>query len=114
MPADQNKTLGGIKIHSHCNTNLIGLEGISIKKIQSSDTYRKIFIETKPSEQICPTCGAVTKGLMIIVIRLSKIYPCNLLIASWFYVNADMFVLAERNFMSITTFCLDIFIAPLG
>ncbi len=63
MPADQNKTLGGIKMHSHCNTNLIGLEGISIKKIQSGDTYKKIFVETKPSEQICPTCGAVTKRI---------------------------------------------------
>lgn len=34
-----------------------------IKKIQHTDTFVKIYLETKPQEQICPCCGATTKRI---------------------------------------------------
>lgn len=38
----------------------LNLEGVSIKKVIHADSFIKIFIETKPSEQTCPCCGRKT------------------------------------------------------
>lgn len=41
----------------------LDLEDVFIKKVITADTFIKIFIETKPSEQICPCCGLKTKRI---------------------------------------------------
>ena len=41
----------------------LDLEEVFIKKVITADTFIKIFIETKPSEQICPCCGLKTKRI---------------------------------------------------
>ena len=50
-------------MHSHCINKLINIKDVIVKKVIHSDTCVKIFLETKPSEQICPVCGAVTKRI---------------------------------------------------
>ena len=50
-------------MHSHCINKLINIKDVIVKKVIHSDTYVKIYLETKPSEQICPACGAVTKRI---------------------------------------------------
>ena len=47
-------------MHSNCTKNLLDLEDILIKKIIHADTFVKVFIDTKPTTQICPTCGQNT------------------------------------------------------
>ena len=45
-------------MHNHCINNLLNLEDVIVKKISHADTYVKIYLETKATEQICPCCGA--------------------------------------------------------
>ena len=47
-------------MHSNCTKNLLDLEDVLIKKIIHADTFVKVFIDTKPTTQICPTCGQNT------------------------------------------------------
>ena len=46
------------KMHNHCINKLLDLEDVLVKKIVHADKYVEIHIETKPTEQICPNCGA--------------------------------------------------------
>lgn len=39
----------------------LDLKDVFVKKVIQADSFLKIFIETKPSEQICPCCGCKTK-----------------------------------------------------
>lgn len=41
----------------------LDLEDVFVKKVITADTFVKIFIETKPSEQICPCCAQKTKRI---------------------------------------------------
>ena len=41
----------------------LDLEDVFVKKVITADTFIKIFIETKPSEQICPCCSQKTKRI---------------------------------------------------
>ena len=41
----------------------LDLEDVFVKKVVSADCFNKIFIETKPTEQICPCCGNKTKRI---------------------------------------------------
>lgn len=50
-------------MHSHYISKLLNIEDVIVKKIRQADTYVKIYLETKPKEQICPCCGAVTKRI---------------------------------------------------
>ena len=50
-------------MHSHCINKLINIKDVIVKKVIHSDTYVKIYLETKPSEQTCPACGAVTERI---------------------------------------------------
>lgn len=50
-------------MHSHCINKLLNLEDVIVKKVSHSDTFVKIFIETKPKEHICPACGLKTKRI---------------------------------------------------
>ena len=59
-----NKPLGGAKImHSHYINKLLNIEDVIVRKITHSDDFVKIYLETKPKEQICPCCGSVTKRI---------------------------------------------------
>jgi transposase len=40
---------------------LLNLKDVFIKNVIQADSFLKIFIETKPSEQTCPCCGCKTK-----------------------------------------------------
>jgi transposase len=50
-------------MHSHCINKLLNLEDVIIKKVSHSDTFVKIYIETKPKEHLCPCCGLATKRI---------------------------------------------------
>lgn len=50
-------------MHSHCINKLLNLEDVIVKKVSHSDTFVKIFIETKPKEHICPACGLKSKRI---------------------------------------------------
>lgn len=39
----------------------LDLEDVFVKKVIQADSFLKVFIETRPSEQICPCCGYKTK-----------------------------------------------------
>ena len=58
-----NKSLGGATMHSYYISNLLNLEGVIVKNITHSDSYIKIFIETKAFEHTCPCCGNKTKRI---------------------------------------------------
>lgn len=42
---------------------LLNIEWVIVKKIDHADTFVKIYLETKVTEQICPCCGATTKRI---------------------------------------------------
>jgi transposase len=50
-------------MHSNCTKNLLNLEDVLIKKVIQADSFVKVFIETKPTTQICPHCGQETKRI---------------------------------------------------
>lgn len=50
-------------MHSNCTKKLLGLEDVIIKNVIHADSYVSIFIETKPSIQVCPRCGEYTKRI---------------------------------------------------
>ena len=50
-------------MHSHYTNKLLNIEDVIIKNIRHADTFVKIYLETKPQEQICPCCGAATKRI---------------------------------------------------
>lgn len=39
----------------------LNLEGVYIKKVVQADSFIEIFIQSRPTKQICPCCGAYTK-----------------------------------------------------
>ena len=47
-------------MHNHCINKLLNLEDVIVKKISHADHSVKIYLETKPSEQVCPSCGKKT------------------------------------------------------
>lgn len=50
-------------MHSNCTKNLLNLEDIFIKKVVHGDHHVRVFIETNPSFQTCPSCGNQTKRI---------------------------------------------------
>ena len=50
-------------MHSHYTNKLLDIEDVIIKNIRHADTFVKVYLETKPHEQVCPCCGAVTKHI---------------------------------------------------
>lgn len=48
-------------MHNYCINKLLDLKGVKIKNITHADTFVKIYLETNPSEHICPNCGKQTK-----------------------------------------------------
>jgi len=58
-----NKPLGGAKMHNYCINKLLNIEDVIVKKIIHSDHYVKIFLDTKPRDHFCPSCGQPTKRI---------------------------------------------------
>lgn len=50
-------------MHSHYTNKLLNIEDVIIKNIRHTDTFVKIYLETKPHEQTCPHCGSITKRI---------------------------------------------------
>ena len=50
-------------MHNHCINKLLNLEDVIVKKIVHADSSVKVFLETKPTEQICPCCKNPTKQI---------------------------------------------------
>ena len=72
-------------MHNHCINNLLNLEDVIVKKIEHTDKHVKIHIETKPSEQICPKCGANVSHIHDYRFQVIKDLPlqfkqCNLVL----------------------------------
>ena len=63
VPVDKQTTRRCNQMHSHCINKLLNLEDVIIKKVSHSDTFVKIYIETKPKEHLCPCCGLATKRI---------------------------------------------------
>jgi transposase len=65
-------------MHSNCSNNLLNLEDVFIKKVVHSDHSVKIYIETKPTVQVCPHCGNHTKRIHDYRSQLIKDLPFQL------------------------------------
>ena len=65
-------------MHSNCINKLLNLEDVIIKSIKHSDTLITIHLETKPTEQICPTCGSTTKKIHDYRLQTIKDVPVQL------------------------------------
>ena len=50
-------------MHNNCINKLLNLEDVIVKKIAHTDSSVKVFLETKPTEQICPCCKNTTKHI---------------------------------------------------
>ena len=42
--------------NSHCTSKLLNLEDVNIRNVIHSDSWVKIFVETKPSSHVFPAC----------------------------------------------------------
>ena len=65
-------------MHSHCINNLINIKDVIVKKVVQDDDFVKIFLETKPKEHICPTCGSSTKRIHDYRMQVIKDLPFQL------------------------------------
>lgn len=50
-------------MHNHCINKLLNIEEVIVKKVVHADSFVQIHLETKPSGQLCPSCGALTKRI---------------------------------------------------
>lgn len=50
-------------MHNHCINKLLNIEGVIVKKVVHADSFVQIHLETKPSAQLCPACGALTRRI---------------------------------------------------
>lgn len=50
-------------MHSHCINNLLNIKDVIVKKVEQTNDFVKIYLETKPKEQLCPHCKHVTKRI---------------------------------------------------
>lgn len=78
-------------MHSNITKNLLNLEGVFIKKIIPADNFVKIFLETKPSEQLCPCCGNSTKRIHDYRLQTIKDLP--------FQLKHTLLVLKKRRYV---------------
>lgn len=78
-------------MHSNSTKNLLNLEDVIIKKIVQADCFVKIFIETKPVEQICPCCGTTTKRIHDYRLQTIKDLP--------FQLKHTLLVLRKRRYL---------------
>ncbi len=62
-------------MHSHCINKLLNLEDVIVKNIKHSDSLITILLETKPSEQVCPVCGTITRQIHDYGCRQLRISP---------------------------------------
>mgnify|MGYP001013787592 FL=1 len=62
-------------MHNHCINKLLNIKDVIVKKIVHADTFVKIYLETEPSEQICPACQAVTRRIHDYRIQTVKDLP---------------------------------------
>ena len=65
-------------MHNNCINKLLNLEGVIVKKVLHADNFVKIYIETKPTEQICPCCGLATKRIHDYRLQTIKDLPFQL------------------------------------
>lgn len=65
-------------MHSNCINKLLNFEEVIIKSIKHTDSLITIHLETKPTEQICPTCGSVTKKIHDYRLQIIKDVPVQL------------------------------------
>ncbi len=50
-------------MHSNCINKLLNLEDVIVKSIKHSNSLITILLETKPTQQVCPICGTVTRKI---------------------------------------------------
>lgn len=50
-------------MYPNYSKSFLDLKKVFVKKVIPTDLFLKIFIETKPSEQVCPCCGCKTKRI---------------------------------------------------
>ncbi len=50
-------------MHSHYINKLLNIEDVIVRKIIHADDFVKIYLETKPREEICPCCGSQEKTI---------------------------------------------------
>lgn len=65
-------------MYPNYTNSLLNLEGVFIKKVIHEDSFLQIFLESKPSEQICPCCGSTTKKIHDYRIQKIKDLPLQL------------------------------------
>ena len=50
-------------MHSHCINNLINIKDVIVKKVEQNNDFVKIYLETKPKDQLCPHCRQITRRI---------------------------------------------------
>lgn len=50
-------------MHNHCINKLLNIKDVIVKKVIQADTFIKIYLETKPTEQLCPYCNSSTSRI---------------------------------------------------
>ena len=50
-------------MQDHCINKLLNLEEVNVKNVVHKDKFVEIHLETDPSPQKCPACGAVTSAI---------------------------------------------------
>jgi len=50
-------------MHNYCINKLLNIKEVIVKKVSHSDSFVKIYLETKPKEHSCPSCGSLTRRI---------------------------------------------------
>lgn len=63
-------------MHKNNIINLLGIQEKLVKKVERSENFIKLYLETKSSKHICPSCGQSTKHVHDY--RLQRIQHINI------------------------------------
>jgi len=50
-------------LHINNITRILGLQEVTVKKLEESDKYIDVFVHSKPKKHICPSCGYITSKI---------------------------------------------------
>ena len=77
---------------SYYTEKLLGLQEVSIKKVNDMKEDYEIFIEQPRKQCVCPACGKVTVKFTITVRSASRSFPPSKSLSSLFYANAGTLI----------------------
>lgn len=110
-------------MHNHCINKLINIKDVIVKKVVQAESFVQIYLETKPSEHICPVCGTPTSKIHDYRMQTIKDLPfqtkhCYLILrkrryscpcGKHFYENYDFLPRYLQRTSRLTAFIADSF-----